>query len=173
MYEDYLAHHGIKGQKWGVRRFQNPDGTRTALGKKREREGSSADQQAQKEKLKNVGDKLFEQSIRGGKDKPNVSPAEKFMKESGTVVSETGKLIKTAKKKNDIKQERESKKLTDQELKKRIERMNLEKQYESLKAEDYSRGHMTADDILSTVGSVVTIGASIATMIAVAKGLNK
>lgn len=36
-YEDYLAHHGIKGQKWGVRRFQNPDGTRTALGKKRER----------------------------------------------------------------------------------------------------------------------------------------
>lgn len=38
MNETYLAHHGIKGQKWGVRRFQNPDGTRTALGKKRERE---------------------------------------------------------------------------------------------------------------------------------------
>lgn len=35
---NYLAHHGIKGQKWGVRRFQNPDGTRTPLGKKRERE---------------------------------------------------------------------------------------------------------------------------------------
>jgi hypothetical protein len=32
---EYLAHHGIKGQKWGVRRFQNPDGTRTALGKSR------------------------------------------------------------------------------------------------------------------------------------------
>ena len=32
---DYLAHHGIKGQKWGVRRFQNPDGTRTEEGKKR------------------------------------------------------------------------------------------------------------------------------------------
>lgn len=32
---DFLAHHGIKGQKWGIRRFQNPDGTLTAEGKER------------------------------------------------------------------------------------------------------------------------------------------
>ena len=31
-----LAHHGIKGQKWGVRRFQNLDGTKTELGKQRD-----------------------------------------------------------------------------------------------------------------------------------------
>lgn len=31
----YLAHHGIKGQKWGVRRYQNPDGSLTPEGIKR------------------------------------------------------------------------------------------------------------------------------------------
>lgn len=30
-----LYHHDIKGQKWGVRRFQNPDGSLTEKGKKR------------------------------------------------------------------------------------------------------------------------------------------
>ena len=30
-----LYHHGIKGQKWGVRRFQNKDGTYTEAGKRR------------------------------------------------------------------------------------------------------------------------------------------
>ena len=31
--EDFLAHYGIKGQKWGVRRFQNSDGSYTREGK--------------------------------------------------------------------------------------------------------------------------------------------
>lgn len=38
----YLEHHGIKGQKWGIRRYQNPDGTLTAEGKKRYREVSDS-----------------------------------------------------------------------------------------------------------------------------------
>ena len=35
MYNNYLAHHGIKGQRWGVRRYQNEDGSLTAEGRAR------------------------------------------------------------------------------------------------------------------------------------------
>lgn len=33
--DNYLKHHGIKGMKWGIRRFQNKDGSLTPSGKKR------------------------------------------------------------------------------------------------------------------------------------------
>ena len=33
--DEFIAHHGIQGQKWGVRRFQNPDGSLTDEGRRR------------------------------------------------------------------------------------------------------------------------------------------
>ena len=35
IYENKLYHHGVKGMHWGVRRYQNADGSYTSAGKKR------------------------------------------------------------------------------------------------------------------------------------------
>lgn len=47
-----LIHHGIKGQRWGIRRFQNEDGTLTAKGKKRYGDSESNDNPKPKKKSK-------------------------------------------------------------------------------------------------------------------------
>lgn len=55
--DDYLAHHGTKGQKWGIRKYQNEDGTLTEEGKKRYAKAQlrSANYKTAKERFKQIG----------------------------------------------------------------------------------------------------------------------
>lgn len=50
--DDELVHFGIKGQKWGVRRFQNEDRTLTEAGKERYNKETRAEKKAQKKAAK-------------------------------------------------------------------------------------------------------------------------
>lgn len=56
--EDYLQHYGILGQKWGIRRFQNEDGTRTKAGKKREAAARRETDDMTDEELRNKVNRL-------------------------------------------------------------------------------------------------------------------
>ena len=80
-----LYHYGIMGQKWGVRRFQNPDGTLTAEGKKRY--GSIADYAAAKprtttyERHMAASEKALMKRVEKNKEKAkNATDAEKRSK---------------------------------------------------------------------------------------------
>lgn len=48
MYNDYLMHHGVKGMHWGVRRYQNKDGTLTEEGKRHYNQYITSEQNRQK-----------------------------------------------------------------------------------------------------------------------------
>ena len=54
--EDELAHHGVLGMHWGVRRYQNADGSYTAAGLKRQQkqEAKAAKKAAKKELKSNI-----------------------------------------------------------------------------------------------------------------------
>lgn len=51
IFGNYLEHHGVKGMKWGQRRYQNPDGTLTDLGKKHYQTDSDTPEGLERERV--------------------------------------------------------------------------------------------------------------------------
>ena len=60
-YDTYLCHHGILGQKWGVRRYQNKDGSYTPQGKaKRKKWWKNGNYEEELQAYKNAGKGIVE-----------------------------------------------------------------------------------------------------------------
>lgn len=115
---DHLSHHGIKGQKWGVRRYQNKDGTLTAEGKQRVKELKGKDP----ESLSKSDKKLIEASKKETRDRLQKGKEEK-VKQAQAV----------EKRKKDVEQGKiKVEDMTAEELKSRMERLQLEKDYKTL-----------------------------------------
>lgn len=160
---DSLYHHGILGQKWGVRRYQNADGTLTAAGKRRLDGKVTFDDNG---KLKTGRD----ENLAKGHIHANVASDYKSL---GSGMKAASEMSRNASNIARNSAERERKKamremdlsqMSDKELQAAVNRLNLERNYKSLKAESIATGKDYASSILSTAGDVIAIGASIASI---------
>lgn len=67
MSNDTLTHYGVLGMKWGVRRYQNKDGTLTSVGKRRldkeRKKAKVSDKQSATTKMKEMTDSELKERI--------------------------------------------------------------------------------------------------------------
>lgn len=137
--DNSLEHHGVQGMKWGVRRYQNKDGSLTSEGRKhvQAKDGKSV--------ISNfVADKKAQASNAVSKWRVKRSEKKAENKVKRTEISQN--------KKNARKAVKNPLNMTDKELQRTIDRMKLEKEYRDLDREKHS-GRTYVIDTFKTVGT--------------------
>ena len=160
-----LRHHGIKGQKWGVRRFQNSDGSLTAAGRKRYGDGESSYDYG-----KDSGGRKV---VRVGKGSSieDYQNAIKKTKTAGESVENIRKFNNDVKRIKDPAMEKRIRKsteaMTDKELQQRVNRLNMEDNYTRMMMhrEQLKQGEDYVNRVLD-VSAVALRGATTALTIA-------
>lgn len=163
MENEILEHHGIKGQRWGVRRFQNRDGTLTAAGKRRQIADGRLRGDPEKEK-RGLSDKQ-KTLIKAGAAAAvtaiaaygayKLGKAGKFdgVIKSGKEAAE--KIVAAAKNKKVSKTDLSS--MSDADLKAKVARMALEQQYKKLSPPKVNKGKQVVDKLIKTAGTIAGV----------------
>lgn len=181
-YYKELYHHGILGQRWGFRRFQNKDGSLTSAGKKRYGDGNfggkthpskGIDRKEVKQLVKDYnkvngthfkygpdtivkkGQYTYDYKGRRIKTGQEVSSQNKFVDK----YSRTGAKSFTLKKQKTIA-----------ELEEEYKRKDLEKKIADLDPKQVKRGEEHVDQVLKNIGDMLAISATVASVVVAAQG---
>lgn len=84
--KNYLEHHGVKGQRWGVRRYQNSDGSLTERGRKRLKKWETYVEDTRSKKIAKVNKKLSKAKV-GSEKEANLKKAAKFLEKDKQIYS--------------------------------------------------------------------------------------
>ena len=143
MDQNELYNHGIKGQKWGVRRYQNPDGSLTAVGKKKYGTKTNYEKVL---KAKGLKAKVKAQKEREKQNARTEAEVAKYKRRAGIKEEKdaTSDKPKTAKDKPHVKTLSE---MTNEEIQERIDRINLENRLKALTPHQKTRGEKIIDGI--------------------------
>lgn len=166
--KDELYHWGIKGMKWGIRRYQNSDGSLTAEGRKRY---NSEAEKGGYNQSKSDGTR-FKNTKKGGQEILKAD-ARRYAREDDealrNVVNESRNATTALRNLNDTsirrtknnRKQMDLSKMSDKEMRDQINRKLLERQYNDMFAPQKStRGREYLNDVLDTAGSVLAVGAS-------------
>lgn len=162
-----LYHYGVLGMKWGVRRYENKDGSLTDLGKKRYARDA---REKEFDKYDSSTGKYYKQSKKNGRTDLMVD-TERYAKEdlsrSKRLTDEVGQLARNLKNANDTsirnkpKKTMDLSKMTDKEMRDQINRAILEKQYNDMFApQSTSKGRERVSQVLESAGSVLAVTSS-------------
>lgn len=171
MQNQELQHYGILGMKWGVRRYQNKDGSLTSAGKKRAAVKRVSDM-SDEEMTATIKRHNLEQSYKkatAGSSK--LEKTKKVVDASSNAVNQ----LKSATRPSTHKQRMDLSKMTDQQLRERINRENLERQYSDLfgKPETVSKGKQFANKALEVAGETLILTGSALSIALAIKELKK
>ena len=167
MENNELYHYGKKGQKWGVRRYQNADGTLTEAGKKRyardAKEKGYNKQDDDGTYYKTSGKKNRREDLDVDADryvKEDLERSKKLADASSHMTNELNK-VNDRSIRNNPKTKLDLSNMSDKELREEINRAYLERQYNDLFAPQKStKGREYAAKTLEVAGSVLAIGSS-------------